>query len=43
VRVYGKDRYGRIIGAIILPDGTNVNKALILGGWCSWYCNSRGH
>jgi micrococcal nuclease len=37
VRVHGKDKYGRTIGAIILSDGTNVSKALVRGGWCWWY------
>jgi micrococcal nuclease len=37
VRVHGKDKYGRTIGDIILPDGTNVNKVLVKDGWCWWY------
>jgi endonuclease YncB( thermonuclease family) len=37
VRVHGKDKYGRTIAAIILPDGTNVNKVLVRNGWCWWY------
>ena len=37
VRVYGKDKYGRTIAAIILPDGTNVNNKLVRDGWCWWY------
>lgn len=37
VRVYGKDKYGRTVAAVILPDGTNVNKALVKEGWCWWY------
>ena len=37
VRVYGTDKYGRTIGAVILPDGTNVNKKLVRDGWCWWY------
>jgi micrococcal nuclease len=37
VRVYGKDKYGRTIGAVILPDGTNVNHRLVKNGWCWWY------
>src|SRR5215216_7921620 len=37
VRVYGTDKYGRTVGAVILPDGTNVNKKLVRDGWCWWY------
>jgi micrococcal nuclease len=37
VRSHGKDKFGRTIGAIILLDGTNVNKKLVRDGWCWWY------
>jgi endonuclease YncB( thermonuclease family) len=30
--VEGKDRYGRILGAVFLPDGTFVNQALVAAG-----------
>lgn len=33
----GKDRYGRTIGAVELPDGTNLNYELVRQGWCWWY------
>jgi endonuclease YncB( thermonuclease family) len=32
----GKDRYGRTIGEIILPDGKSLNKELVANGY-AWY------
>ena len=32
-----RDRFGRTIGTVLLPDGTNVNHTLIKDGWCWWY------
>ena len=37
VQTHGKDKYTRTIGDVILPDGTNVNHALVKDGWCWWY------
>jgi len=34
---YGKDKYGRTIADVLLPDGTNVNHMLVKDGWCWWY------
>jgi len=34
---HGKDRYGRTIGAVVLPDGTNVKHELVKAGMCWWY------
>lgn len=34
---YGKDKYGRTIADVLLPDGTNVNHQLVKDGWCWWY------
>ncbi len=34
---YGKDKYGRTLAAVFLPDGTNVNHALVKDGWCWRY------
>ena len=34
---FGKDKYGRTIADVLLPDGTNVNHALVKDGWCWWY------
>jgi micrococcal nuclease len=36
-QIHGKDKYGRTIGDVILPDGTNVNHSLVKEGWCWWY------
>lgn len=32
-----KDKYGRPVADVLLPDGTNVNQTLIKEGWCWWY------
>ena len=37
LQTHGKDKYGRTIGDVILPDGTNVNHMLVENGWCWWY------
>ncbi|SLM48465.1 Uncharacterized endonuclease (fragment) [Nitrospira japonica] len=37
VHTHGMDKYGRTIADVLLPDGTNVNHALVKGGWCWWY------
>jgi endonuclease YncB( thermonuclease family) len=37
LHTFGKDKYGRTIGEVILPDGTNVNHTLVKDGWCWWY------
>ena len=34
---FGKDKYGRTIADVLLPDGTNVNHTLVKDGWCWWY------
>ena len=31
------DKYRRTIANALLPDGTNVNHALVEEGWCWWY------
>lgn len=33
---YGEDRYGRILGEVILPDGRSLNQELVLNGY-AWY------
>ena len=33
----GLDRYGRILGEVILPDGTSLNKRLVAEGYAWWY------
>lgn len=31
---FGKDKYGRTIADVLLPDRTNVNYKLVKNGWC---------
>src|ERR1043165_9416999 len=33
---HGKDKYGRTLADVLLPDGTNVNHILVKDGWCWW-------
>ena len=37
VKATGKDRYGRTIGDVILPDGKNLNQELVRAGYAWWY------
>lgn len=37
LRTFGKDRYGRTIADVILPDGGNLNQILVKEGMCWWY------
>lgn len=37
LQTFGKDKYGRTIADVLLPDGTNVNHMLVKEGWCWWY------
>jgi len=37
VKVHNKDRYGRTVGTVILPDGTNLNHLLVQNGFAWWY------
>lgn len=37
LHTFEKDKYGRTIGDVLLPDGTNVNQELVKEGWCWWY------
>jgi endonuclease YncB( thermonuclease family) len=34
---HGLDKYKRTLADVLLPDGTNVNHALVEDGWCWWY------
>ena len=36
---HGKDKYGRTLADVLLPDGTNVNHTLVKEGWCWRYRN----
>lgn len=31
------DKYKRILGDVILPDGLNLNQELATQGWCWWH------
>ena len=33
LQTYGKNKYGRTIADVFLPDGTNVNHTLVKDGW----------
>jgi endonuclease YncB( thermonuclease family) len=37
VRVRGRDRYGRTIGDVFLPDGRHLNQELVRAGYAWWY------
>ena len=37
LQTHGKDKYKRSLANVLLPDGTNVNHALVKEGWCWWY------
>ena len=37
VRIRTTDRYGRIFGEVILPDGLSLNKDLVHAGFAWWY------
>lgn len=37
LQTHGKDKYGRTVADVLLPDGTNVNQMLVKDGWCWWY------
>ena len=37
LQTHGKDRHGRMIADVLLPDGRKVNQLLVKNGWCWWY------
>ena len=37
LQTHRKDKYQRTLADVLLPDGTNVNHALVKDGWCWWY------
>ena len=37
VRIKTTDRYGHIVGEVILPDGLSLNKELVYMGLARWY------
>ena len=34
LQTHGQDKYRRTLADVLLPDGTNVNRALVRDGWC---------
>jgi len=44
IETAGRDRYGRILGTVILPDGRNLNRELVKEGlaWCYRYYSLDG-
>ena len=36
LQTHGKDKYGRTLADVLLPDGTNVNHELVKDGSCRW-------
>ena len=37
IKPTGMDRYRRTLAVVILPDGLNVNQALVQHGYAWWY------
>lgn len=37
IHVLRKDRHGRTVGDVVLPDGTNVSRELVRAGLAWWY------
>jgi len=37
IHVLSKDRHGRTVADVVLPDGTNVSRALLRAGLAWWY------
>jgi endonuclease YncB( thermonuclease family) len=37
VRNYGRDRYGRTLGVVILPNGAELNTEMVRAGFAWWY------
>ncbi len=37
LQTHGRDRSGRVLADVRLPDGTHVNHTLVKNGWCWWY------
>ena len=35
--VFEKDRYGRSVGDVILPDGRNLNREIVKAGYAWWF------
>ncbi len=37
IRVRNRDRYKRIVGEVLLPDGRSLNQELVRAGYAWWY------
>ena len=37
IREHGLDKYGRVLGDVLLPDGTVLNESLLRTGLAWWY------
>jgi micrococcal nuclease len=37
LQTHGRDKSGRILADVLLPDGTHFNRTLVKNGWCWWY------
>lgn len=37
VVIRDRDRYGRLVGEVLLPDGRNLNRELVAAGYAWWY------
>ena len=37
IQTHNHDKYKRTLGAVMLPDGMNLNQELVRRGWCWWY------
>jgi endonuclease YncB( thermonuclease family) len=37
LQTHGRDKAGRTLADVLLPDGTHVNHTLVKNGWCWWY------
>jgi len=36
LQVYGKDKRGRVLADVLLPDERNMSRTLVQQGWCWW-------
>jgi micrococcal nuclease len=37
LQTHGRDKAGRTLAVVLLPDGVNLNQELVKQGWCWWY------